>query len=194
MNNELTFTEAMHEYKLNGVIIGSVTQIIKDAGLIDYSLVPKELLEVKSDLGQKVHSTTELYDLGTLDKKDLHPVLKNYLKQWIKFRKDYNFIPTHIEYELYHPLYKYAGRIDRVGTRGTNLTLLDLKTANPQRANALQTAAYKEMFEKQTGLKIKERMTVYLFEDSYKVEIHNKPDDLPVFLAALSIYNYKRRK
>lgn len=193
--NILTFEEETHTYKTNGIKVPSVTQILKEAGLIDLSFVDKEILEYKSDLGTKVHTTTELYDQNNLDVDSLHPILKGYLDGWIKFRKDYDFTPTLMEIALIHPLYKYAGKIDRIGTIRKDTVQVDLKSGVHHHSYAIQSAGYTELYNygKPKKEQIKKRYTVYLKgTGEYEVREHKNPNDTRVFLAALTITNYKR--
>jgi hypothetical protein len=190
----LTFNDEKHIYKLDGLVIPSVTQIMHGSGLVDLEWISQEILDNTSDLGKKVHKTTELYDKETLDVKVLHPTLKNYLDGWIKFRKDFNFTPAEIELQLFHELYKYAGRIDRIGLIGKELTLLDIKSGTKQKSHQIQTMGYKLLYDqnKKKPEQIKRRMIVYLSEEGYKTEQHNNDTDRNIFLAALTISNYKR--
>jgi hypothetical protein len=190
----LTYNEERHEYKDNGIVIPSVTQIIKTAGLVNLDWVSEETLNIKADLGKKVHSATELYDKNDLDINDLHPTLRLYLDGWIKFRKDYGFIPTEIELQLFHKLYKYAGRIDRVGNISKDLVLIDIKSGTHQKTNAIQTAGYELLYnqDKKKSEQIKKRFIVYLSEQGYKVEEHKNQNDKNIFLSALTITNYLR--
>ena len=192
MNNELTFTDELHEYKLDGIVIPSVTQVIEKSSLVNLDWVSPELLEQKADLGAKVHSTTEFYDKSTLDLENLHPLLSKYLDQWIKFRHDYEFEPTEIELRLAHPLYRFAGTIDRVGYIKDELTLLDIKSGTIQKAYAIQTAGYELLYNQANKKKIKRRLAVYLSENDYKVKEYKDKNDANVFLAALTIHNYKK--
>ena len=189
----LSFDEDLHKYTdASGLTIPSVTQIMKTAGLVNLDWIPVELLEQKADLGKKVHSTTELYDKGDLDISELHPTLKAYLDGWIKFRKDFNFTSTEIEMQLLHTVYRYAGRIDRVGLMGSDLILLDIKSGTHQKTNAIQTAGYELLYNQNKKGKelIKRRFVVYLSTTGYEVEEHKSKNDKNVFLAALSITNY----
>ncbi len=191
----LIFDALKHEYKLNGVVIPSVTQVLHEAGLIDLSFVDKGTLEYKSDIGSKVHKTTELYDFDDLDEEKLHPLLQGYLAGWKKFRADYNFVPVHIELMLYHPIYRYAGRIDRIGNMGSDIVQLDIKSGIKKPVYAIQSSAYTELYNygKPKSEQIKRRFTVYLSEDgTYKVDEYKNKTDLNIFLASLTITNYKR--
>jgi hypothetical protein len=190
----LSFDETKHIYKSDGLVIPSVTQIMQSSGLVNLEWISQEILDNTSDLGKKVHKTTELLDKGTLDIETLHPTLRNYLNGWIKFRKDFDFIPTEIELQLFHELYKYAGRIDRVGMIGKDLTLLDIKSGTKQKSHAIQTMGYKLLYDqnKKKPEQIKRRLIVYLSEDGYKIEEHKEETDKNIFLAALTITNFLR--
>lgn len=193
------FIKENHTYKLDGIVIPSVTQVIKEAGLINLDYVNDEYIKYKADLGEKVHSTTELFDQNNLDEESLHPTLKAYLEGWKKFRTDYEFNPTHIEYEAYHSLYRYAGRIDRVGTIKLNrkklLAIIDIKTGIIHHSHAIQTAAYMELFN-QSRIKseqAKTRICVYLKENGgYEIKEYKDDNAKNIFLACLTIYNYKK--
>lgn len=199
--SEFTYNDELHEYKLNGLKIPSVTQVIEDVFPMS-EFIPKELLRQKADLGKKVHSTTELYDKGTLDENFLHPILQNYLNQWVKFRKDYNvqfnleLLGENIETMAYHSIYKFAGRIDRTCLVEKEKSIIDIKSGTEQKTHQLQTAAYSMLVNQSLDKKsqIKKRYAVYLSETDYKVIPHTNTNDENIFLSCLSIYNYKRRK
>jgi len=188
------FTEKDHKYFLDGTEIPSVTQVLQEAGLINLEWVDKEVLKAKALFGTKVHKTTELYDKGTLDIAELHPTLSGYLNGWVKFRNDYDFIPTYIEIMLFHKLYKFAGRIDRVGCLGDDLALVDIKSGTKQKVSSIQTAGYELLYNQDKTKKdqIKKRYLVYLNKDNYKVEECKNINDKNIFLSALTITNYKR--
>jgi len=190
----LTFNESKHEYKYNGLIIPSVTQILRGSGLVNLDWIPKELLEEKADLGTKIHKTTELYDQDTLDYEKLHSLLKNYLNGWIKFRETFQFEPLEIEPEYYHKIYRYAGRIDRVGIVKKEITIVDIKSGTHQKTHEIQTAGYQLLYNSNKPKKEQstKRLLVYLKENDFKVEENKNKTDESVFLSALTIYNYKR--
>jgi hypothetical protein len=194
--NNLVFNEQLHQYKLDGIVIPGVTEILTTAGLINFDFVSPDVLEYSADLGKKVHSTTELYDRQDLDVTTLHPTLISYLESWIKFKKAYNFIPYGIETQYFHPVYKFAGRLDRVGyiDAGGYMALVDIKSGVKAKHHEIQTAGYKILYDygKKRAEQIKRRFCVYLSEDDYKVEEHKNNNDMNVFLSCLSITNYKR--
>lgn len=199
MNNKevkFEFDENTHTYKLNGTVIPSVTQILKAAGLISLEYVDKDILNQKADLGRKIHLTTELYDTDSLDDESTHSLLKSYLNQWIKFKSDYEVELDSIETMLYHPVYRYAGRIDRIGKVKMNnfkgKAIIDIKSGVPYHHHAIQLAGYADLYNyrKKTKDVITKRICVYLTPDDYKVIEHSSLTDRAIFFAALTINNY----
>ena len=188
----LTYNEETHTYTLNGVELPSVTQIITSIGLVDYSMISKDLLDYKADIGRKVHKTIEYHDNNELDDSELHPLLKNYLEQWKKFKKDFRFHIVESEIKTFHPVYKYAGTVDKLGRIDDYYVIVDIKSGGASPSHSIQTSAYKEMIEKNMKIKVRKRYAVYLTEENYTV-VEHKDNDLGVFLAALSIYNWKKK-
>jgi len=195
--NNFTFDEANHIYKLSGNVIPGVTQIISESGFVDLSFVNEEYLAWKGDLGKKVHKATELYDQDDLNIETLNPTLKSYLDGWIKFENDYGFNVYNIELEMYHPLYKFAGRLDRIGViaqdKKYDYVLVDIKSGVKMKHHAIQLAGYELLYNygKPRFEQIKRRLCVYLNPDGYRVEEYKNVNDANVFLAALTMHNFK---
>ena len=191
----LEFTAENHEYKYDGVQIPSVTQIIKDAGLVNFNFISDELLEAKADLGNKVHKSLEFLDKGILNIDELHPKLKSYLPGWEKFKKDFSFVIEENELIMYHPTLRYAGTIDRVGLVNGSRSIIDIKTGIAIKSHCIQTSGYAELYNysKPKEKHIKRRLAVYLTPENYKVIEHKESSDRNIFLAALTIANYHKR-
>lgn len=193
----IEFDEINHIYRIEGIIIPSVTQIINGIGLIKFYGISPEILERKAEIGRYVHTACEFYDQDNLNMDTLHTELKGYLDGWIKFKTDFKFEPIEIELMLFHPTYRFAGRIDRIGLIGKDKVLIDIKSGVPQKSDCIQTAGYQILHEEGKGTKdkIKKRMSVYLNKGGdYSVIEHKEMTDKNIFLSALSIYNFKRRK
>ena len=184
----MTFDAESHKYNLNGADIPSVTKIIQKVLPTNF-YVSEEVLEQKSLIGQYVHTATELYDQDNLDINSLHPTLKGYLDGWIRFRTDFKLKPIAIELKMAHPLFKFAGKVDRVFEGNT---LIDIKTGVPKKTDAIQTAGYAELWEYGKGSRdrIQKRMSVYLKDGNYKIIEHKDKTDRQVFLACLTVFNF----
>lgn len=189
---ELRFDEAKHEYLVRGVRYPSVTQILSP--LVDYSQVPRAVLERARKLGQAVHRMTELYDLDDLDMDDLADELRPYLTAWIKFRAETGFVPETIEKRLYHPALRFAGTPDRSGLINRRRAVIDIKKMlylGP--VIGLQLAAYKELFEK-NGTHVEDRYALGLRADgTYRLQPYTDKSDWPVFLSLLTTRNWKEK-
>ena len=194
----LTFDEAAHEYRLNNIVLPSVTQIIQSAGLVDFSKVPADVLQLAQERGTAVHTACELYDRDRLDYTSIDPVVWPYLEAWIKFKQQTRFIILSSETILY-ARYRYAGRLDRIGMMEDTPTIIDIKTSNIiSQATGVQTAAYLhaycEMGLSRIAQKKYKRFAIHLYDNGkYEIEPYDNPQDWPVFLAALQIYHYHRR-
>ena len=191
----LTFDELKHEYRHGGKVVSSVTQILQHAGLIDLSMVKEGVLEYRRVLGTAVHRATELYDQEDLDVDSLDSRIRPYLDAWIKFKADTNIVIKENELRLFHPTYRFAGTLDRVGMLGKDRVLIDLKTGLMYPSYGPQTAAYKSAYEHQTKKKIQKRYTVQLKDDgNYRLEPMTNNDDWSVFLACLTLKNFKEKQ
>ena len=190
-----SFDPESHIYKLDGIIIPGVTTILQEAGLTNFDFVSPERLAELADLGHKVHTACELWDRDNLDMDSLHPVLKGYLDSWIKFVCIGKYSFEEIETPICSVKYQIAGRPDRI-TKGIK-TLIDIKSGISKKADPIQTAGYVLIYDedKKAKDKIKRRMSVYLDAKGGmpKVKEHKEPTDKIVFLAALTLMNFKRR-
>lgn len=154
---DLTFEEENHLYKLNGMGLISVTQILQKAGIIDFSKVPPHILEAARKFGIATHKTCELFDKGTLNERALDPNLWPYLDGWVACKKDYKFDFVAIEQPIASTVYHVAGMPDRIAKSDK-----------------------------------RRRLAVLLGpEGTYKVTEYTNKGDWQVFLAALSVVNWK---
>lgn len=190
---KLKFDEKNHVYKLAGVVIPSVTQVISSAGLSDFSRVDPDVLEKAQNWGKAVHSVCHLYDTDNLDSFD--PLLQPSLDAWIKWKKDTGFVVESSEQIVYSRIYNYAGTYDRVGLLDGVRTLVDIKTGTTlPKTIALQTAGYMGAFNegKRGAQEIRRRLCVQLLEGTYKMHEYKERTDFRVFTSCLNILNFKK--
>jgi hypothetical protein len=114
----IQFDEAAHLYTVAGVERPSVTQILKDAGLIDTTWYTDEARE----RGRAVHFATQFLDEDDLDWDTVLPQYRGYVAAWERFKAESHFIISRdsdgkllIEYLLFQPVSGYCGMLDRVG-------------------------------------------------------------------------------
>lgn len=194
----ITFDHIAHQYYIDHTPVKSVTQILKGAGLCDYSMVPPDVLQRAADFGTAVHKATELYDKDDLDADTLDPALIPYLDAWMSFIKMAHWSTTHCEQVVYSKKYLYAGTYDRKGFYNDKLTILDIKTGIRSKATikvaGIQLSGYEIAYNENDGKngKIKQRACVWLAGDgTFKLETYNDKADQARFLACLTIANIK---
>jgi hypothetical protein len=192
---DLTFEESAHLYRFNGHIVPSVTTILQDCGIIDYSHLPDSVREIALLRGRAVHAATHFDDENDLAIDRVHPMVLPYLAAWRLFREQTGFIPDLIEHRGFHQTYRYAGTLDRKGRIGNAAVMLDIKTNAAPWWTCIQVAAYAAFFENPRTYR---RVAVELHVDGtyrlYEFPCGEWHADFQVFLAALSVYNAKRRR
>ena len=187
----LTFDHAAHQYHYDGKPVVNVTRVI--APLLDLSMVKPEQLEVARQKGVATHRMVELWAKGDLDEATLPEWMQPIHKTWLKVVAETGLEVVASEHRVFHKTLKYAGTLDlKVKMRGRNgLGIVDVKRsffAGP--VVGLQTAAYAEADEDD----IKWRAGLRLREDQpYRLETYEDKNDFSVFLALLTIHNFKRK-
>jgi hypothetical protein len=186
---QLTFAAGAHAYLLNGQPVPSVTQVLKDVGVIDTSWFPAG----SADFGQQVHRALELYDRGTLDEAGLDPAFHPYLSAWQDFRIETGFVPELIEHRVVSETFRYAGTLDRFGRMSENRpALVDIKSGAVPDWTGLQLAGYEEALPGEgRPLRMAVQVTA---EGKYRIHQFNSRSDRGTFLAAATVYHWKHRK
>lgn len=182
----LTLDEETHIYHLDGRRIIGVTEalsILDDRWKVDPFYLQR---------GRLIHLATEYYDNGELDENTLDDRIVPYFKAYLKFLDDTHFSPRHIEVKLYHPIYIFAGKIDRIGLLNDDLDSVDLKSGTPAPVDKIQGSAYWEL-ERANDIPVKKVFDLYLKDDSNysMVEVEKPRVLLPVFLACLTVTRWK---
>lgn len=176
-----------------------VTEVLRTEGISDFSHVPQDIMDRAQKFGNAVHKMTELWDKGILNIDILDKNLVPYLEAWKKFKTDYKIYiapDDDIEKHFVSKKWGFCGTPDRIVYVGQKLTLIDIKSSTSMYASTeLQTAAYQILVEENSTCKVNQRWGVQLKEDgSYKVEPYTEISDKTVFLSALNLYNWKKRK
>lgn len=187
----LSFDAESHTYRFEGQPVPGVTTILKP--ITDFSAVPPQVLAAAAAFGTAVHSACELDDLGELDEGQLDPALVPYLEAWRKFSADHAVQWSHIEASVYHPVFRYAGTLDRFGlVKGLN-TVVDIKSsAQLYPSVGPQLAAYANALP--AGATAVKRMAVQLKADgTYTAKEYADPTDWPLFCSLLTVRTWCAR-
>ena len=173
----------------------SVTDILKGVGISDFSRVPIDILEAGQHFGIAVHKACELWDTKTLDVDVLSEPLIPRLEAWKKFIKDYSVVILlgEIEKRFISKKYGFIGKPDRWPKIQDKRTLIDIKSSTSMYPSTeIQTAGY-EILLLENDIKVDRRWGVQLKENgTYNIEPYIETSDKSVFLAALSLYNWKK--
>lgn len=193
----IIFNKETHTYRLDGQPIPSVTQILKEASLVDLSHINAGMLNRASKFGDAVHLACHLYNINDLNDSTLDPKLRPYLDAWIKFLKDLHITITDSEKPIASRKFWVAGTPDDIGCNEIK-NLIEIKTGEMLPVVAIQTGAYEGIYNegKPRADKIRNRIVVQLCDDgNYKLA----PDkwfsrsDWSAFLACLTVMNIKRK-
>jgi len=201
----LEFVPATHEYRVDGVPMPSVTQLLDDAGLTpDYAAVPPAVLQHARARGIHIDACCDLLDADDLDWRSVHPEALPYVEAWLAFREYEGFTPVAAQVPLYHPSYGYAGTADAVGLLpGGHPVVVERKsTAKMAATYALQTAGYalEGLWCAPAGGGVlapvpwgpPARLGVQLRRDgSYQLVPYDDPGDLAAFLGVVALGRWR---
>lgn len=112
LDTPVEFTEEGHIYILDGVILPSVTGILKAEGFVDDRFFD----EYSRERGSIVHLATHYDDLGELDEGSLDPVIVPYVEAWRRFKRESGFVVCQSEIPMANLTYRFAGKPDAVGS------------------------------------------------------------------------------
>jgi hypothetical protein len=190
----LTFDDATHEYRIDGAIVPSITQVIGASNLWDDTHWSPETAE----RGRYVHKAIELDIQGKLTLGLVKHIgrLEGCIKSWRKFRADNPGKVVASELKLCDPVFRFAGRLDLIYRLcDDTFGIIDIKAGAPQPWHALQAAAQMHLavsgiFEQRPAGGFR-RMTLYLNETGYKVSVHDDPNDWAVFQSALTLAHWR---
>ena len=161
---ELTFEEASHTYRLDGLIIPSVTTLMKPLSEAYYGGIDAKVLGRAADRGTSVHSAIDLYcRFGIID---IEPELEGYFEAFKAWFKDYDVKPYATETRTYNKSLLYAGTVDMSCSEKGVDTLADFKTTAgfSSMLCGVQLEAYDRVQESH-GVKYQNRAIIQLKKD-----------------------------
>src|SRR6185369_16884352 len=102
------FNADKHEYRIDGSVIPSVTQVI---GTV---LPGWQASQTKKDRGTAVHRMCSLLDDNKLEWDLVSKEIEGRVHAWRHFREDFPSTTVLNETSLAHPIHRYAGTLDRL--------------------------------------------------------------------------------
>ena len=191
--SELTFEERAHIYRLDDMVVPSVTTLMKPLSEDYYQGISTEVLTMAAARGTAVHNAIENYVRFGIE--DIDPQYEGYLtafKKWWGLRKP-EVIAT--EQKVYHKILRYAGTADLLAVINGRLTMVDFKTSAQVNTKLcdVQLEGYDRAFESH-GIKVEDRLILHLkrTEDFSEVPFKRSAKSWSVLSALLTIHNYMR--
>lgn len=188
VGEDVHFERDAHAYlDHDGRRIMSITQAIKIAGLIDYSMVPPEALEYAAWRGTMVHQACAILDRREdLSEYEIPSICEPYIDAYMKFVREMHFVPDPdwIEQPMIVSLFghRVATTPDAIGTIDGVPTVVERKaTAAKHPSWALQTAG-QALALRTCGIQIRQRMAVQLLKTgNYSLAPHEDAGDFDSF-------------
>jgi hypothetical protein len=180
----IEFDEPSHTYKIDGVVVPSVTQCLK---LLDpFQKVDRHILEAARLFGHQGHKAMTLLLKDRLNWATLDPVLKPYIEAGAEFLyRQHDFLVIAAEHVVASKTLGVAGTIDLIGEdeRWTYIVEWKFTADQPWTAGA-QTAAYERLYTRSVRTK---RLCVVLKPGKYDTVVLNDPADWNTFLSCLNV-------
>lgn len=181
----LVFNKKQHIYRLNGVVVPGVTEIITDLLPYPFQATKWHLLR-----GSKVHNYAAKIARG--EKLNCDDRLLGHIEGIKKFFDEVKPRVIDVEQQVYSSRYQYAGTYDLYAEIGGKICLVDYKNSLNYNRVALQLAGYsvahKDEIRWGMGVQIK---------DNGKYTMTDKPIRLRPFerefLAMRSVYEIRKR-
>ena len=209
----LIFFDKMHLYTLNDEEVPSVSELARFASREVYGNVEQYTLDNASSRGTAVHKSTEVLD--KYNEVECDPNIENYVRAYIKFRKDYGVKEyVAIEKALASEQMKFAGTIDRIfridGTFAKEfkaqtkvdisksigkLAVIDLKSSSVvQKVLAqIQLNGYKKLVEENKLGEVAVLMILHLDKEG-KYKVHNFELDDTLFMCCYNLHKALEKK
>ena len=173
----IEFEPQTHTYRVAGVVVPSVTQILDAAG--DVSSFCRD--ELAAERGSRVHEACALLATGKLDWSTVDSRIMGYVLSYQSFLGMVSKWELQgVERRVYSP-YGYAGTYDV----DFDAALIDIKTGAPVKWHELQTAAYAKAVGKT------KRAALFLDKSgkSPRYVEHKSRTDWPEFLERVNKYH-----
>jgi len=168
----------------------NINDILESAGLS--SPIPENVAEYALERHTKIKKACEDYDRYGI-KVASESKIQPFLEGWMGFCEIFEPEWTHIEHKVFCEKYRYMSVIDRYGKlKGKDKpVLVSIFPSTKLKKDAIKTAiaAYA-----MTGNDSCERLGVYIKEGKFKSVPYTDPIDFNIFLCAMTIHNYLKRR
>lgn len=124
---DIEFIPESHQYLISGILVPSVSDILKFLFPNKYSNIPAHILQAKSEFGTHIHDAIEKYH--QCEDVELTPMEDIVFGQYLELAENYEIEPIEQE-TLVHFEDRFCGRLDMVAYVGGVRSLIDIKTTS----------------------------------------------------------------
>ena len=123
--DKLEYIDEAHIYLYEGVIIPSVSDLLKFIYPDKYKGIPEHILSEKAQFGTNIHKAIEDYENGS--EIALTEIEEVVFEQYLKLKRKHNIkVLEQEKLVCYHG--RYAGRLDMIADIDGHIFLIDIKT------------------------------------------------------------------
>ena len=165
----LEFIEETHTYLANGMIVPSVTQIMKPMSEEYYNNLPLSVLEIAADRGTRVHKAIEEYEkFSAIQMNEFDSDIVDYVKNYQIAKVLKKFRPINQEFRLTDGF--FAGTIDMLAMYDKQQVIIDLKATSKfnKELAEVQLAGYTELCEK-NGIAVNGTYILHITKKGFKL-------------------------
>ena len=160
----LEYIDETHTYIFNGIILPSITQILKLKFGNKYKDVSDEVLKRASEKGTRVHQAIEDYEVRNIDTEGCKELYNyKFLKKQFNFECIDNEVPIVLFYNG-NPV--SAGRIDLILKEGENVGIGDIKRTSVFDQTNLYRIGYQQTYNQEVtflkGLHLRDKVRKYI--------------------------------
>jgi len=141
-----------------------------------------------AERGTAVHKTCQYFDEKDLDESKVPVNVCPYLEQYKLALAAHKIVVLENEMMRFHPLYLYAGQLDKIALVDGVKGIIDIKTGKEYFDHKWQLAAYKDMIKHEHTEDLK-RWNLYLSPDSFRLVERTGAKDFQEFLALYTAHN-----
>lgn len=190
---EVEFIEQTHQYLIEGVLVPSVSEILRFIFPDKYKDVPHRVLKEKALFGTHIHEAIEAYEKGK--EPCLTDMERVTFSQYLRFKEEYQIKPIEMEM-IIHYKDLYAGRLDMTAYVKGLKTLIDVKTTCKLDYESLawQLGMYKLAYGKARGIPIEKCCCLWLPKKDLGQLVEIEPKNKDDILEVLGRYEKQKSK
>lgn len=194
------FDRERHLFKIRGRSVPSVTQALRNAGLVRFHC-SRPVLEAARTRGRDVHMMVADIDRHPDKSYFQDSELAGFGRAWFAFKREFGFVHDASEQTVFNTIHQYGGIFDKrgwvfAGTTRQREVVLEIKSGGYAPWHAEQLAGYVlAVNDRIAASNAIERWAVYLRPDGrFTVKVFADLRDYSHFLAALAISRLREQR